>query len=575
MGMHRAAGLCLALVGAAAASGWAGEPEARSKYEHRWFYASHNLLVEKNVDDLISLIERAGRSGYNGVLLADYKFNILGRMPPKFFQHVERVRKAAAEAGIEIIPAVVPIGYSDGLLAHDPNLAEGLPVRDAPFVVRGREAVPVPDPATRLVNGDLEQTQGDRFPGFSFQDDPGKVSFADRDVTHGGKVSCRIEDPGRNSSSGNARLIQRVKVRPNACYRLSCWARTKDLSSPGAFRLLALGAKGGRALTFHEGGIEPSQDWKRVDVVFNSLDQDEVNLYAGLWGGRSGTLWLDDLALDELSLVNVLRRDGCPLTVSSSDGKTIYEEGKDFEPVRDDKLGMEPYAGVFGFQHEGPTLRLTGGSRIKDGDRLLVSWYHPILTHGSQVMCCLSEPKVYELLRDQAARIDDLFHPKTVLMSHDEIRVANWCQACQKRGVTPGALLADNARRCVEILKQTIPVATVAVWSDMFDPNHNAVDRYYLVNGSFEGSWKGLPPEVLIANWNSGKARASLEWFSGRGHPQLLAGYYDADDLGDFRRWDAAAKGVPRVSGFMYTTWRAKYGLLETYGRAISGQEEP
>jgi hypothetical protein len=39
---------------------------------------------------------------------------------------------------------------------------------------------------------------------------------------------------------------------------------------------------------------------------------------------------------------------------------------------------------------------------IKDGDKLLVSWYHPILTHESQVMCCLSEPKIFDLLRDQA-----------------------------------------------------------------------------------------------------------------------------------------------------------------------------
>ena len=37
-------------------------------------------------------------------------------------------------------------------------------------------------------------------------------------------------------------------------------------------------------------------------------------------------------------VVNVLRRDGCPLTVTSEDGRTVFAEGKDFEPVRDPKL---------------------------------------------------------------------------------------------------------------------------------------------------------------------------------------------------------------------------------------------
>lgn len=572
--MGRISTLCALVVLSGPGTAPATAADTAPRHELRWVYASHNLLVDRNVDALIELIGRAAAAGYNGVMLADYKFNILERMPPHYFRNVGRVRQAAAAARVEIIPAVFPIGYSDGLLAHDPNLAEGLPVVAAPFVVRGREAVPVPDLTARLRNGDLEQTQGDRFAGFSFQDDPGRATVADRRVVHSGGVSCRMQDVARTSSSGNCRLIQRIGVRPHACYRFSAWVKTQELTSPGSFRLLALGADaGGRPLTFHEGGIGATQDWKPVEVVFNSLDQTEVNLYAGLWGGRTGTLWLDDLKLEELALVNVLRRDGCPLTVTSEDGRTSYEEGKDFEAVRDPKLGQVPYAGEFHFGHEGAPLRLTDGSRIQDGDRLRVGWYHPVLTHGAQVMCCLSDPRVDDLLRDQARRVNDLFHPRTVFMSHDEVRVANWCRACQSRGLTPGALLADNARRCVAILKEVNPEVRVAVWSDMFDPNHNAVDGYYLVNGTLAGSWEGLPPEVVIANWNGGKARASLEWFAGRGHPQVLAGYYDADDLENFRMWDAAARGVPRVLGFMYTTWQAKYGLLEAYGRAMLRRE--
>src|SRR5690606_8117078 len=119
------------------------------------------------------------------------------------------------------------------------------------------------------------------------------------------KASLRIE--GR-SSGGNRRVMQRVAVRPFACYRVSAQVRTRAVASPGSFRLLAIGAgKDDRPLTFLEGGIAPTQDWKRVEVVFNSLDNDAVNLYAGTWGDGPGTIWLDDFALEELSLVNVLR----------------------------------------------------------------------------------------------------------------------------------------------------------------------------------------------------------------------------------------------------------------------------
>jgi hypothetical protein len=397
------------------------------------------------------------------------------------------------------------------------------------------------------------------------------TTFADRSVHHQGGVACRLE-PGKivkGRTSPNVRLTQVVTLRPQTGYRFSCWVKTQGLAPTGSFHLLALGGAGGRPLTFHEGGLGPTQDWKRIEVVFNSLDQREANLYAGFWGEGKGTMWVDDLAVEELALVNILRREGCPLAVKSADGKTTYEERRDFEPVVDPKLGQVPWEGEYEFDHAGPTIQITPRSRIKNGDRLRVGWYHPVITHGFQVMCCLSDPQLETVLVDQARRINALFHPKTFFMSHDEIRVANWCAACQRRKLTPGQLLAENARRCTSILKSVNPRARIVVWSDMFDPNHNAVDHYYLVNGSLAGSWEGLAKDVVIANWNSGKGAESLRFFAGRGHSQVIAGYYDGDDLTNFWEWGSAASQVKGVVGFMYTTWQSKYGLLETYGKAL------
>ena len=306
-------------------------------FAKRWVYASYNLLVDDSAEQLIKLIDRAGKAGYNGVVLADFKLNVLERLPKRYAQNVARVQQAADRAGVEIIPAIFPIGYSEGLLTHDPNLAEGVPVKDAPFVVKKGRAVL--ESTVRLRNGSLEEVKGDRFVGFSFQDDPGKSTFADHKVVHKGKVSCRMEQLGKHNEAGNCRLNQRVRVRPFACYRFSAWVKTQDVKPASEFRLLALGTSGKVLTFFDEEAVKSTSDWKKVEVVFNSLDEKEVNLYAGIWGGKTGTLWIADLALEELALTNVLRRDGCPLVVASADGKTTYVEGKDFLPVREPSLG--------------------------------------------------------------------------------------------------------------------------------------------------------------------------------------------------------------------------------------------
>jgi hypothetical protein len=178
---------------------------------------------------------------------------------------------------------------------------------------------------------------------------------------------------------------------------------------------------------------------------------------------------------------------------------------------------------------------------------------------------------VYDVLRDQARRVQQLLEPKTFFFGHDELRVAGWCRTCQASGQTPGALLARNVRRCVDLVKEVNPKARVVVWSDLIDPQHNAVDHYYLVNGTLAESWQGLPKEILIANWNSGKAAASLRWFAGRGHEQFVAGYYDSGP-DNFRRWDQAARGVSGVRGFRYTTWANRYDQLEAFGDLLRGR---
>src|SRR5205085_4343568 len=56
------------------------------------------------------------------------------------FARLEKVKEICREYHLEIIPNVFSAGYGGSILSHDKNLAEGLPVKDALYVVEDGEA---------------------------------------------------------------------------------------------------------------------------------------------------------------------------------------------------------------------------------------------------------------------------------------------------------------------------------------------------------------------------------------------------------------------------------------------------
>lgn len=51
-----------------------------------------------------------------------------------------------------------------------------------------------------------------------------------------------------------------------------------------------------------------------------------------------------------------------------------------------------------------PPLKLLPGGRIRDGQELRVSWYHPLVIHDSQVTVCMAEPALYEIHEQEEQR---------------------------------------------------------------------------------------------------------------------------------------------------------------------------
>jgi hypothetical protein len=558
---------------ATASSALAASQQGKLDLPCRWVYVSVNLLVDKNVESTLALLERSARDGYTGIVLTDSKFCRWDDLPERYLENVRKVRQACRKLNLACIAAVCPVGYSEGILGREPNLAEGLPVVEAPFVVGAGRIVP-DDDSGRIANGGFEQWRENMPAGWQFADQPGKITFIDTQTVREGKAALRMQDISlHDPQHGHGRIYQKLQVKPFRYYHVSAWVKTEDFAAADEVRIQVLVA-GGASLNYYTPRIAKTQDWKQVDITFNSLEFPEVNLYLGVWGGTGGKIWWDDVRVQPGGLVNLIRRQGAPFKLVSADGQTTYVEGKDFDGARDPKLGMVPWPGGFSVWHEVPGLTAPDGSRLKEHQRVLTSYYHAAIIHTDQVACCMSEPKTYEILQWQVQRVCRHVQPDGYFMQHDEIRVQGWDESCRKRNLTCGEILADNVRRCVEIIRKEDPGKPIYVWSDMFYPTHNAhkTGRYYLVKGEgpWYGSWKGLPKDVVIVNWNSQKnVRAeSLRHFADLGHKQILAGYYDGDPkrIGD---WLSDAASVGGVIGVMYTTWRQNYGDLERFAEQL------
>ena len=394
-----------------------------------------------------------------------------------------------------------------------PELVEAIPCRETPFAVHDGLAE-IADASQLLKNAGFEAHDGNSPEAWSF-DKPGAITFVDNQIAHAGKSSLRIESPGiADPKNGHGRLWQSVKVTPFRAFEFSGWLKTKDLTDTKALQFYFEGVDGGQPLVYanREAGfgsrVKSTQDWTKYTVRFNSASNTKLELFFGIWSPHAtGTLWFDDADLHEVALYHTVRRESLPLTVVSADGARTFEEGRDYA-VGEGKLTIPK------------------GSRIADGAHLKVSWYQRAEMIGPP-FANANHPEYFKAERIIAEKLDALFvHPPGFMMTFDEWRVANWDPAGGK--MTAGEYMANTVRQSTELLRQINPRYDIFVWSDMFDPNENALGKYFMVNGPITGSWKGLSKDTTIVTWTGGVK--ALRFFSDLGNKQMIGGYYSSMD---------------------------------------------
>ena len=574
-----------------------------NSWQHRWVLFHNPQLHEYGeLRRLKGIITDAANAGFNGVVfpwlnIADWwKDGAWGQL-----QHdsLLTVREHAANLGMHFRLQTPAIGNCNRLLGDLPNLVSGYPIVNMPLQRIGNELVPLRTAA--IENGSFERHTDDDFDGWETQR-AGVSAFADPVETVSGNYSVRFDF--ENSAEASAATRQAFNVVPFQQYRLKVWVKTENLTADWATmgvygldddnridwnrqvssRFLSYpwdgnGSDGtGRTYASHFAfAIENlTLDWTEVTVSFNSMELTRVALSPNVGGARGGRIWWDDWRIDSSPTLNVIRRDSLPLTIAAADG-SLYSEGMDFDPISDPKLGRVIDDGNYDTHYTPPAVTVPEGSGIGSGETVYFSGYHALLATHGQISCSLSDTGVYDLVDEIISRAEAAFYPDGYLLNYSEIRTGGWEPDQVANYSTTGEVLAAHVTEMVTRVDSLTGNKPLHIWSDMFDPYHNAFEHHYQVNNTLEGSWLGVPMSVGIMNWTGirhdgfklERARNSLQFFAEYGHEQIIAGYYDQRGhvVENHRGWTAAADDVRNVTGVMYSTWENNYADLELFAK--------
>lgn len=536
----------------------------------KWVFLTDFLYSEKDLEKGKKIALEAKEHGLNGVVLAGGLDSITSWENQRV-EYLKQFKAYCDEIGIEVIPQIFSAGYGGAVLSYNPNLAAALPFIDAPFIVDGKIAKPMIQYGNILKNPGFEDISSlDKTPsGYDLLEPLGKIIFIDEQIKHSGKYSVRLENFGTNPY-GHARVVQVLDLKPNREYQFSAWVKTDAITPLDSLKVMVYQTDMKRLLPSDYFAPPPkaTQDWTKYTFRFKTLNHDSARLYMGTWEGKSGRVWIDDLEVVEISPArDVLKRPGTPITVKSADRIFTFEEGIDFEPI----------PGLSKAIPEGPMIEihLTDNSRMKQGEKLLVSGYSASRLRQPghyQISICMSEEEVYDFWAKQLEILYPILKMKKTFISMDEIRGGGACKACKDRHMTMGQILGDCITRQMKMIRKYDPEMEIYCWGDMLDPNANAHDNYYLVQGTFDKSWEYVPKDLIIVAWIYEKRIISLKFFSEQGFRIMGAPYYDKKSLNDTTEWYKELERTPGSIGIMYTTWKDDFSFLSEFGDYLNTQ---
>lgn len=119
----------------------------------------------------------------------------------------------------------------------------------------------------------------------------------DRETKYNNKKSYKIESQEYN----DAMFYKKIKVNKNQPYKVTCMAKTNEVQAKE--ETSGVGAQISiEGTTERSVAISGTQDWQKIEFIFNSKDREEVNIgfrLGGYLGEAKGEAWFSDFTIEE------------------------------------------------------------------------------------------------------------------------------------------------------------------------------------------------------------------------------------------------------------------------------------
>lgn len=119
----------------------------------------------------------------------------------------------------------------------------------------------------------------------------------DKKVKYSNNRSYKIESLEYN----DAMFYKTIKVEKNTPYKVTCMVKTNNVESEiensGVGAQIAIEGTTERSVA-----ISGTQDWQKIELIFNSKDREEINVgfrLGGYLGRAKGEVWFSDFTLEE------------------------------------------------------------------------------------------------------------------------------------------------------------------------------------------------------------------------------------------------------------------------------------
>lgn len=119
----------------------------------------------------------------------------------------------------------------------------------------------------------------------------------DKEMKYNNQTSYKIETPEYN----DAMFYKKVQVKKNQPYKVTCMVKTNQVEAKeeqsGVGAQIAIEGTTERSIA-----INGTQDWQKIELIFNSKGREEINIgfrLGGYLGEAKGEAWFADFSIEE------------------------------------------------------------------------------------------------------------------------------------------------------------------------------------------------------------------------------------------------------------------------------------